>query len=226
MVMATTEPADPSATPKPFGGIEDFAHGIVEDLGAWASRLASARIVAGSPAEQPIPDVPHKLDPLSPDTGYVPDLMTQASLPDVVAALAKAAPELPRSGVLVLTSQYALETGGGRACHRWNLGNAKHIHGDGHKWTAFRCSEIIGGKEVFFDPPHPQTWFRAFDSLEDGAADYLGLLQHRFAVAWPAVKQGNVRAFGHALKVAGYYTASEQAYVNALARWYAILMTN
>lgn len=185
--------------------LAELANNVVaETLAGWIRRLTARTPPAPTP----------------PADGPVPNKITKATVADVFAALCKAAPELPRSGVLVLLSQYALETGLGRACHNYNLGNAKHITGDGHKWTMFRCSEIINGHEVFFDPPHPQTWFRAFDTLEEGAADYVAMLRRRFAVAWPAVERGDVASFGHMLKAAHYYTADESAYVRALQTWF------
>lgn len=157
------------------------------------------------------------------DPRELPNVLTPAPLADVATALSDAWQALlgetpSQESLLVLLSQWTLETGGGHACHAWNLGNAKSVPGDGRSWTFFRCSEILAGKEVFFDPPHPQCRFRAFESLADGAADYLELLHRRFAVAWPAVVAGDAAAFGHALKAAHYYTADEHAYTALLVR--------
>jgi hypothetical protein len=151
----------------------------------------------------------------------LPNRITRASTADVALALRRAWVKLlgetpKRESILVLLAQFTLETGGGRACHAWNLGNAKSIPGDGRSWTFFRCSEIIGGKEVFFDPPHPQTRFRAFETLDDGAYDYLELLHRRFAAAWPAVEAGDPAAFGHALAAQHYFTANEASYTRVL----------
>jgi flagellum-specific peptidoglycan hydrolase FlgJ len=153
----------------------------------------------------------------------LPNKITPAALPDVAAALSKAwaalLDETPsQESILVLLAQWTLETGGGHAMHCFNLGNAKSVPGDGRSWCFFRCNEIIGGKAVWFDPPHPQTRFRAFGSLEEGAADYLELLHRRFASAWPAVVAGDPAAFGHDLKAAHYYTADEHAYTALLVR--------
>lgn len=152
------------------------------------------------------------------DDGYMPDAITVATKGEVFDALSKSLPEIPREGILVLLAHWSLETGAGRAMHRWNMGNIKHVAGDGRPWTMFRCSEIIGGRNVFFDPPHPQTWFRAYESLEAGAADYVATLRRTFSKAWPSVQAGDPRAFSQALKAQRYYTADEAQYTAVMVR--------
>lgn len=143
-----------------------------------------------------------QLTPISPGALYT-------ALQDVWSAVVGGSPT--RAALLVLLAQVAEETGW-RSCHAWNLGNVKHVPGDGHDYVQFRCNEIINGKEVWFDPPHPATSFRWFATLEDGCVDYLGILHKHFAPAWPAVLAGDPTAFVHALKVAGYFTADEALY--------------
>lgn len=146
----------------------------------------------------------------------VPDEFTILDAPSVYAALRAAAPtaigaSLSRASALLLCAQIQEETGW-RACHCWNLGNVKHVPGDGHDYCQFRCSEIVGGKEVFFDPPHPATSFRAYPSLAAACVDYLALLRKRFAGAWPSVLAGDPHGFVRALATAHYFTASEELY--------------
>jgi hypothetical protein len=125
-----------------------------------------------------------------------------------------------RASLLVLIAHWALETGWGHACHWWNLGNYKHVAGDGRHWTMFRCSEILNGIEVYFDPPHPATHFLAYDTLGDGSLDYLTHLRGRFRPAWPAVIAGDPAQFSHILKLQSYYTAPEAGYTAALVGCY------
>lgn len=158
----------------------------------------------------------------------LPDRLTPIATSDLYRALAGAWLDLvgsapSRASLLVLLAQWAEETGRGKYCHAYNLGNIKHVSGDGHDYVQFRCNEIIGGKEVWIDPPNPGCSFRAYATLEDGARDYLALLRHRFAVAWPAVLAGDPAAFAHELKVSGYYTADEAIYTRALSALYAEL---
>lgn len=131
----------------------------------------------------------------------VPDQLTPVTPAALYAALHAVAPELSRASLLVLLAQVAEETGW-RACHNFNLGNVKHVPGDGHNYCVFRASEVENGVEKFFDMA-----FRAFASLEEGATDYLALLKKRFVSAWPAVLAGDPAAFVHALKLAHYFTA-------------------
>lgn len=122
--------------------------------------------------------------------------------------------------IAVLMAQSALETGRWRSCWNYNLGNIK----PGSKWQGdtcqFRLNEVIKGRVVWFDPPHPQTTMRAYSSLTDAAADYLWLLRRRFATAWTPVLNGDPIAFSQALKAQGYYTAPEPPYTKAVKSLY------
>ncbi len=144
-----------------------------------------------------------------------------------------------RESIALLLGQWALETGRGRSMMCWNAGNVKSHEGDGHSFCFFACNEVltpaqvahyVAGAEprtdgkpgpnavatspsvVWFYPSHPGCRFRAFHTIDEGAVDYLGLLNRRFAKAWPAVLAGDPTAFSHALKAQGYYTAPEASY--------------
>lgn len=73
-----------------------------------------------------------------------------------------------------------------------------------------------GMREVWFYPDNPACCFRAYDSLDAGAADYFELLRKRFASAWPAVEAGDPAQFAKLLKAARYYTADEGHYTRGL----------
>ena len=152
-----------------------------------------------------------------------PDQLTPVAVSDLYDALgaawrARFGEEAPRRSLLVLLAQWAEETGRGRAMHCFNLGNIKGRPdgSDGRDWTFFRCNEVIDGRVRWFDPPDPACCFRAYGTLEAGAADYLDELARRFASAWPAVLAGDPADFAHRLKAARYYTADEHAYAAAL----------
>lgn len=156
-----------------------------------------------------------------------------------------------RESIAILLAQWALETGKGRSMWCFNLGNAKSRPGDGRSWTFYACNEVLspaqaahyvataqprtGGKTgpnavatsatvVWFYPSHPACRFRAFHTLDEGAVDYLGMLNKRFAGAWPAVVSGDPAAFSHALKLQGYYTASETLYTRGVLALFAEMM--
>ena len=156
----------------------------------------------------------------------VPDEPTPVAVAELYASLRRAwvsrfnaSPR--RASLLCLLSQWALETGRGKHCHNWNLGNVKWS--PGYTRTMFRCSEVgTDGKERYFDPPHPCTWFRAFEDLDHGVADYLHVLHDgHFAPAWASVEAGDVHAFAVELKALGYYTASEALYERGVASLFA-----
>jgi hypothetical protein len=128
--------------------------------------------------------------------------------------------EPTRGGILVLLAHWALETGFGHSCWCYNLGNVKHVAGDGRDFYQIRCNELVNGNAVWYDPPHPATSFRAFDSLASGVVDYLTILRGQFGFAWPAVEAGDAADFCHRLKLRGYYTADESTYTAGVERCY------
>ena len=120
--------------------------------------------------------------------------------------------------VAILTAQCALESGRWRSMHRNNPGNIKASENYEYLYCQFRCNEVIHGKVEWFDPPHPQTNFRAFYDLETGVLDYLRFLsgRARYARAWAAAAAGDPVAFVEALKAAGYFTADVGPYLRAV----------
>lgn len=114
-----------------------------------------------------------------------------------------------REQLLVLVAQWALETGYGKSCHRWNLGNAKHSPSDGFDWTFFACDEVnVEGHVVWYYPPDPGCCFQAHATLQEGADAYLDLLWRRFKAAWSNVISGDVQGFALKLHDLHYYTAN------------------
>lgn len=110
----------------------------------------------------------------------------------------------------VCWAQWALETGRGRSCFNWNLGNRKARRDE--PFMLLRTWEIIDGKRVVLDDR-----FAAFDSLEAGAADYLAfLLRPQYARAWGAFCAGDAVLAARELKRLGYYTADEGEYARGL----------
>jgi hypothetical protein len=120
--------------------------------------------------------------------------------------------------LLCLLAQWALETGRGQSMWCFNMGNVKGRPdgSDGRSWCYFACDEVIDGHVKWFYPDDPACCFRAFESLEDGARDYLDELWHRFQKSWGAVVSGDPAMFAHQLKLQGYYTASEAQYTRTL----------
>lgn len=153
----------------------------------------------------------------------LPDLLTPVTAREVSEALRVAFGRasglvVTRETLALATAQSALETGRWKSIHRYNLGNIKAGPTYEGYYCQFRCNEVIGGKVVWFDPPHPQTNFRAFLSLEDGATDHVSFLAHRarYAPAWSELLRGEPELYVRALKTAGYFTANEAAYTKAV----------
>jgi hypothetical protein len=170
---------------------------------------------------------------------------TPVSKEDLIRALYEAWTHLfgeppKKDSIFVLASQWALETGWGASMWNFNLGNVKSVEGDGHDYCFFACNEILktttahamataapatarvtqdrgdGTSIIWFYPKHSGCRFRAFNTLVDGAVDYIGLLNKRFARSWPAVLAGDPAQFSHLLRSQGYYTADESAYTRTL----------
>lgn len=149
----------------------------------------------------------------------LPDLITKISTDEALSALAygyrRQTGRIPARPVLALMgAQWALETWRGKSLHRFNFGNIKAPQDYEGFYCQFRCNEIIDGKVKWFDPPHPQCNFRAYQSANDGAADYVEFLatRPRYAKAWAAMQTGDPVLFVRELKLAGYFTADEAAY--------------
>lgn len=154
---------------------------------------------------------------------FLPDVVTPLTPRDVLWAFRVAFEQVvgltpSRDSLALLTAQSALETGRWKSIHCFNLGNVKASESYEGYYTMFRCNEVIGGKVQWFDPPHPQTRFRAFMSLEAGALDHLRFLAERprYSHAWQCIIAGVPEDFVRALKAAGYFTANEEQYRKAV----------
>ena len=153
----------------------------------------------------------------------VPAVRTHLSLDEAVAAMADAFSEFmkrdptPRQ-LAILVAQSALETGHWASMWNFNWGNVKMPSTADGDYCQFRCNEIIGGKVVWFDPPHPQTSFRAYASAADGAIEQVKFLAERprYAEAWRRCISGDSAGFVRALASAGYFTANVDAYERAV----------
>lgn len=147
--------------------------------------------------------------------------------------------------LLILLSHWNIETGEGAHMHNWNVGNVKSVAGDGYLYTWFdnvweglspdhAKLLILKGEATLDDDPshiaavgpskiavkfkagHPQTRFRAFESLDEGAEKYLRILTMRFSTAINAVTAGDPDEFVRILASHGYFTANAGAYDKAL----------
>lgn len=163
----------------------------------------------------------------------VPLVRTVVSMRDYARAVLRAwhtvGSGMPdKRSVAVLWAQYMIETGGA-ASWNWNIGNVKHVAGDGFDYHMLRgtwegepkaVADALIAKglavldpnpnhqravaprvAVLFQPPHPATWFRAYPSLDVSMMSHLSLLaRKKYKRAWPYVVAGDFRGFAKALK--------------------------
>jgi hypothetical protein len=165
----------------------------------------------------------------------VPTVKTKYSVSEMIEGFVKGwheqFNELPsKESVGVLFAQWSLETGQGGSCWNSNFGNVKCNVASADSSVKFCYLSNVwetnkDGEKVYYQPPSIQCAFRAFDSLEDGMAFYLGFIKNgRYASAWTAVELGSPEAFAHLLKVKGYYTAPEADYTKAMSYYFKIYM--
>lgn len=134
----------------------------------------------------------------------------------------------------IKVAHWAAETGWFKAGLHWfNLNNAKSNLGRPH--TFFKCSERDkDGSTVYYKPPHIQTCFQVFDTLEDGlvaAIAFLALdttpnngVPNRYEAAWLALMAENLDLFCSRLGKAGFYTDDPEHYRGLVAGCLKILL--
>lgn len=81
-----------------------------------------------------------------------------------------------------------------------------------------------GKVRVLFFPSHRACKFRAFASLDEGAAAQVRTLTTDFATTLPALESGSPDAWARALSRARYYTADPDIYAAELTEIHADLM--
>jgi hypothetical protein len=126
-------------------------------------------------------------------------------------ALTKTEGHRPSSRLVdVLTAQASLETASGDRMYNFNFGGIKGA-GPSGMTAVLKTREVLDGKEVVI-----HDGFRAYRSLDEGALDYVKLLERRFGAALEPASRGDVAGFAAALKKSGYYTASVADYTKGL----------
>lgn len=110
----------------------------------------------------------------------------------------------------MLSAQVSLETANGAQMYNFNFGGIKGVSPRGETANCM-THEVLDGQNV-----HISQGFRAYRSLDEGARDYVSVLQNRFPTALAQASAGDLSGFAHALKQAHYYTAPEQEYAAGL----------
>ena len=118
----------------------------------------------------------------------------------------------------VLVAQWAHETGRGGSMYNFNFGGIKGVGPSGLS-VVQRTREGSGASErVIHDR------FRAYRSADEGAADYIGLLERRYGAALQGAKEGDPAAFVRGLKSRGYFTGDAGAYSRSVAKLSAVAL--
>jgi len=160
----------------------------------------------------------------------VPTLKTPINVPDLVKSFIKYWQKtyntLPKKEtVITMVAQFCHESGSGSHCYCYNLCNIKAR--DNANAVVKYCAlngvwEIVDGKKVIVPPTNPSSWFRAFDTLDEGAEFYCNFLRNssRYKLSWQQVEAGNPTQFVHELHQAGYFTDFEDKYAKGVMNYY------
>jgi len=108
--------------------------------------------------------------------------------------------------VAILTAQWAHETGFGASMYNYNFGGLKGEGPTGQS-VVQRTREGWGPSERTI-----MDRFKAYDSPEQGAVDYVRLLASRYGPALEAAQRGDTSQFVRGLKSGGYFTGNVDAY--------------
>jgi hypothetical protein len=113
--------------------------------------------------------------------------------------------------VALLTAQWAHETAHGTSMYNYNFGGIKGTGPTGLS-VEQRTKEGWGRTERQITDR-----FRAYESAQSGAEDYVKLLTHRYPEAINAAKVGDSQGFVRGLKQRGYFTGDAQAYERSVS---------
>jgi len=181
-----------------------------------ASPIASLGLTQQLPLERPSPSPPRApARPGAPEFSLVNAVRTQLTPGEAKNALESAwrdtfgeSPSPETSAIL--TAQWAHETGRGGSMFNFNFGGIKGAGPGGHS-VLQRTKEGYGETERTI-----RDRFRAYGTAEEGARDYVQLLNRRFPKALDAAREGDAEGFVRALKQRGYFTGDESAYVRSV----------
>jgi hypothetical protein len=110
-----------------------------------------------------------------------------------------------------LAAQAWFESGQTGGLYNYNFGGVKG-KGDSGKTALFATHEVINGETLAV-----KDFFRAYDTLAAGAADFLKILQGRYQAALNEAAKGHLAAYVKILKSRGYFTGEESAYASILS---------
>lgn len=161
----------------------------------------------------------------------VTTLKTPIIVPDLVKSFIKywqktynALPK--KETVITMVAQFCHESGSGSHCYNYNLCNIK-ARDNANAVVKYCVLNGVweldsSGNKIILPPTNPGSWFRAFDSLDEGAEFYCNFLRNssRYQLAWQQVEAGNPTQFVHELHQSGYFTDHESSYTAGVMSFY------
>lgn len=160
------------------------------------------------------------MEDLAKDPAYLPAITTWLTRMEIAVHLSHAWKKMLETAIkpeqlAIVWSQVCLETAAGKSMMNNNFGNIKKK--PGNFWTSYKCHEYDNqGVKHEYLPPHPQTYFSAWKSPDEGAMGYLVFLQNKYPKAFQAIQAADLTAYVHALKAKGYFTAPEDKYLERM----------
>ncbi|HMR08704.1 MAG TPA: hypothetical protein PKA88_23150 [Polyangiaceae bacterium] len=118
--------------------------------------------------------------------------------------------EATKEVVSVLWGQWALETGRGRWMVDYNYAGLKGRAPDGGSapWSTW--------EETDEGPRRVRSRFRAYESADHGAYDYVKLLSRRYPSAFAAARRGDANTFIDQLDKGGFFTERPEHYTRSV----------
>lgn len=153
----------------------------------------------------------------------VPTVNTPVTPVGFARAVIKVWPGITKEGCGVLYAQYALETGAGKACWNWNIGNVKYTRGCGYDYVALVRNKEATPDGRFYETAKtdPASWFRAYPNFEAGMKAFVtSKTTGQWASTKPFIERGDPEGYAAELKRHRYYTAPLDMYQKAMRTWF------
>lgn len=119
---------------------------------------------------------------------------------------AKHGKDIPENVWPILLAQWSCETGYGKSQYNYNFAGIKG-YGPTGQGTRKSTKEGYGETEVRI-----KDVFRAYDSAEQAAGDYIRLLETKFPEAWKAALRGDTDGYVAGLVKRHYFTGDPEVY--------------
>ena len=148
-----------------------------------------------------------KKEPVAPATNAMTRSTAQQALTAGYTAQYGAAPNQETTNMLL--AQWALETNHGKSMPQNNFGGITGTSASGQ-------SVVVQGLSA----GEGKVRHRIYDTPEEGATDFVGLLKRKYPAAMAAAAAGDTAGYVAALKNGGYFGGDQAAYAKAIGSLY------